>query len=146
PPSPRARCPGRRPMGPRRAGSGSHARPALVAVAVRRDGLVAALDGCPEDPRADLAAVAAGQPAVDDGCDAMLDDAERVDRRRRPPEPEVRDAVLRMLADGDVVHAPVHLHHRLGGPALVGLQPERRGLGEPTEPDRLVVVALAADP
>src|SRR5262249_10803651 len=65
--------------------------PAAVFPAVGRGGRGEALDRGAEDPGADLAAVAARQPAVDDRADAGLGDLHDVDADRRAAEPEVGD-------------------------------------------------------
>src|SRR5271169_5425711 len=96
-------------------------RSAAVFLAVRRGGAGEALDRRAEDPGADLAAVAARQPAVDDRADAGPGDLHDVDADRRAAEPEVGDLEVRMLGHGDLVHVRVHTDHLLGRAALVGL-------------------------
>src|SRR5258708_31583427 len=100
----------------------------------------------PDDPGADLAAVAAGQADVHDGQHAGFERLEDVHARRRPAEAEQRDLEGGVLARRDPVHLEVARDHAVRGAALVVLERERAGLREAAEPDGLGDRALAAHP
>src|SRR5262250_2757631 len=104
------------------------------------------LERSANNSRSNLSTAAARQASIEHRGDAGLNHLQNIDGCRRAAIPQVRDLVISVLPDGDVVHREVHIDHRLGRPALIVLQRKGCCLSEPAEPHSLVNQALSPDP